>query len=183
MDVLDQFTSYAAEGETATVNGNEWASEYPVSTEQFPVTEATNSGTSTSSASNGDFGATYGSDPSGRARQFTQQLAATLGELTRCLDDGEAERQQMVAERQQMETFIAELQEHRAAKDRFTETLKDGGAGSISNDDLTTIQGMMETLTQDPDRLTVLFTVVQQASKLAAIVGDYSQLRQMAYEG
>ena len=34
--------------------------------------------------------------------------------------------------------------------------------------------------TQDPDRLTLLFSVVQQAPKLAVAINVYNQLRQLA---
>src|SRR5579872_1650305 len=115
-----------------------------------------------------------------RARECAQQMAATIVELGHTLDEYEAERAQSAQERESLQERIRELRQHQITKDRFVDTVRRGSAGSVSDEDLETIRGMMEALSQDPDRLTVLFTVVQQASKLAAVVNDYVDLRHMA---
>ncbi|HLJ69175.1 MAG TPA: hypothetical protein VKX16_17615 [Chloroflexota bacterium] len=180
MDVLDQFVPTETEVTDEQSSGDgEWAAEFHSEESSFGTGASVTSPFDNPTPS---FGAAPQGDSIARARQLSQQLATTLTELSVSLDGSESERQSMLAERSQMEEFIAELQTHRAEKDRFTEAVKNGQAGVISDDDLTTIQGMMETLTQDPDRLTVLFTVVQQAGKLSAIVRDYTDLRHIVAE-
>jgi hypothetical protein len=41
---------------------------------------------------------------------------------------------------------------------------------------------MMGSLNQSPDRLTVLFSVVEQASTIARVLSDYSMLRRLVEE-
>jgi len=117
--------------------------------------------------------------PTDRTREYAQQLAATLTELGRSLDDTEAERARAAEERDRLQARIQELQTHQATLEKVQDTMKRGSAGSVTSEDLDTFRGMMDALSQDPDRLTVLFTVVQQASKLAAVVNDYVALRRM----
>lgn len=64
----------------------------------------------------------------------------------------------------------------------FKSLLLAGAGGEISFEDLKSLQAMTDSLVQYPDRLTVLFNVVQQASKLATVVAVYNQLRKYAEE-
>jgi hypothetical protein len=72
------------------------------------------------------------------------------------------------------------FEEHCSVMDRFVEALQCGPDGTISNDEPQIVQNMMDAHKQDPDRLTVSFTVVQHAGRLAGVNGDYAQLRRPA---
>ncbi len=115
-----------------------------------------------------------------RARQIAERLTDDLKELQGSLDASEAERESWSADRDRMKEQIRHLEGEADEKRKFTEALTSGAGGSLSADDLTALQGLTDALTQDPDRLTVLFNVVQQASKLATVVAVYSEVRRLA---
>lgn len=119
----------------------------------------------------------------GRARALAQQLGGALHELRQALDATAAERERLVDERARLQERIRSLEREAEHKRRFQEALTMGTGASITGEDLQALQTMTDALNQDPDRLTVLFNVVQQASKLAAIVSLFGQLRRMAEEG
>jgi hypothetical protein len=178
--------SAPSEAEAHSESGQEWAQQngvhltesgLPSMAYDSPSVLGHDEATGTSTEQKGETG------PTDRARQYAHQLAATLSDLDRSLDETEVERAQFVQERDSLQEQINGLQQDRATKDHFVETLRQGSAGSMSDEDLEAIRGMMDALTQDPDRLTVLFTVVQQASKLAAVVTDYASLRRMVEQG
>lgn len=120
--------------------------------------------------------------PLDRARLLAGDLANTLRELSEKLDETGAERARVLNESAELQRQIALLEEHKAAKETMVNSVLNGPGGDLSSEDLRTIQAMMDALTQDPDRLTVLFTVVQHAGELATIISDYTQLRRLAEE-
>jgi hypothetical protein len=133
------------------------------------------------------FGAvSFGEDVEGngieRAKDLATQLSTTLTDLQHSLETSERERQDMLDERTRMQDRIRKLEAEAAAKERFKDALMNGPSSNVTYDDLQAMQSMTDALTQDPDRLTVLFNVVQQASKLATMVSVYTQLRRMAEE-
>jgi hypothetical protein len=117
-----------------------------------------------------------------RARDLAKHLAGALQELQQSLDATASERERFLDERAQLQERIRSLEREADHKRRFQETLTSGTGASITSEDLQALQTMTDALNQDPDRLTVLFNVVQQASKLAAVVTLFGQLRRMAEE-
>lgn len=122
------------------------------------------------------------SDSIARAQSMAQQLDATLRELQSTLDSSATEQSSLLSERAQLQDQIHALEEEAAKKERFKSMMLSGSGASLSNDDLAALQSMTDALTQDPDRLTLLFNVVQQAPKLATAVNVFTQLRRMAEE-
>ena len=118
--------------------------------------------------------------PLDQARQLAGDLATALHELSQKLDESDAERTRTLSDSAELQRQIASLEEHKAAKEKMVESVLHGPGGALSSDELQTIQAMMDALKQDPDRLTVLFTVVQHAGELATIISDYTELRRLA---
>lgn len=117
-----------------------------------------------------------------RAKELAHQLSDSLSQLQQTLDVTEDERDRYLTERGQMLERIHWLEGEAARKEQFKESLLAGLGATISSEDLESLQGMTDALTADPDRLTVLFNVVQQASKLGTVVTVFNQLRHLAEE-
>lgn len=101
--------------------------------------------------------------------------------LVESFQDVEANRDWLAQERAQLQVRVHELEEEVEHKERFRRAIVDRGE-SLTTDDLKALQTMTESLNEDPDRLTVLFNVVQHAPQLATAIGIYIDLRQMAEE-
>jgi hypothetical protein len=115
-----------------------------------------------------------------QAKGHADKLGDTLTDLLRTLEDTARERDSFLRERSEMQDRIRALEAEAARKEEFKSLLQTGTGATLSVEDLQNLQGMTDALTQDPDRLTLLFSVVQQAPKLAAAVNVYNQLRQLA---
>jgi hypothetical protein len=115
-----------------------------------------------------------------RARSIAQELVGSLTRLTTALDDTAAERDRLVQQSAELQEKIRSLEGVRDSRDKLIATLRQGPGGSLTDEDLQSIQAMMDALKQDPDRLTVLFTVVQNAANLASLINDYTQVRRLA---
>jgi hypothetical protein len=118
-----------------------------------------------------------------RAQELTRHLSQAVAEVSDALEGAEAERQTLKVDNGRMQKRVNELEEEVARKDRFKSLILDGPGASLTPADLEALQAMTDSLTQDPDRLTVLFGVVQHAPKLATAISVYTQLRRMAEEG
>jgi hypothetical protein len=114
------------------------------------------------------------------AKNLAARLADTLGDLHRTLDQSTEERNGFLRERAEMQARIHSLEAEAARKEEFKALLQTGMGATLSAEDLATLQSMTDALTQDPDRLTLLFNVVQQAPKLATAVTVFTQLRRLA---
>lgn len=117
---------------------------------------------------------------SGDLRRAVEELAEVVQRVTKSVDESEAERARQAEESASLQRQVGDLETHRAQAEKMLDVILRGAAGAVSHDDLDTIQNMMDALKQDPDRLTVLFTVVQHAGQLANVVTDYAQLRKLA---
>jgi hypothetical protein len=115
-----------------------------------------------------------------RARQLAQDLAGSLQRLSTTLDDTESERDHLLGQCADLQQQVKVGEEVLAGRDRLLGVLRHGKSGSLTDEDVQAIQTMMDALKQDPDRLTVLFTVVQHAAQLADVISDYSELRRQA---
>jgi len=156
----------------------------PATTEDLPALEPTDeAGLAPEPVAVSHTFALDGTDPGlADARSVAQRLAGSLRDLEEALDAGEAERAAFVDDRRALCERVHYLEGEAERKEAFKAALISGAGAALTVDDLNALQSMTDALTADPDRLTLLFSVVQQASKLAAIVNVYSSLRQMAEE-
>ena len=115
-----------------------------------------------------------------QAKDFAEKLAATLGELQHTLDQTTDERYNFLRDQAETQERVRGLEAEAARKEEFKALLQTGSGATLSTEDLETLQSMTDALTQDPDRLTLLFNVVQQAPKLATAINVYTQLRRLA---
>jgi chromosome segregation ATPase len=117
-----------------------------------------------------------------RAKQLAGRLSSTVAELTQTLAESETERSAAQRDRTGLQDKIQGLEREAAKAQRLHDSLLEGGA-AVSSDDVRALKTLTEALTQDPDRLTTVFNVVQQASKIAAVVGVYAEMRAIVEEG
>lgn len=176
MEVVDQFASPFPTAESVDVS-DPWHT--PAVQEDSTAPTVFGNPFTTSSPA---FGADVTGENMAQARRAADGIAASLQELSRALEAGDAERKQMQEERAQLLDRMHTLEEHAAAKEQIKDVLLNGAGAALSREDLQAMQSMTDSLTQDPDRLTVLFNVVQQAPKLATVVNVFTQLRAMAEE-
>lgn len=115
-----------------------------------------------------------------QAKGLAEKLSGTLRELQQTLEQTTEERTGFLRERAEMQERIRALEAEAARKEEFKALLQTGMGSTLSTEDLQSLQSMTDALTQDPDRLTLLFNVVQQAPKLATAITVYGQLRRLA---
>jgi hypothetical protein len=115
-----------------------------------------------------------------QAKDLAEKVAATLSELQSTLHASANERNAFLQERAEAQERIGALEAEAARKEEFKALLQSGAGATLTSEDLETLQSMTDALTQDPDRLTLLFNVVQQAPKLATAINVYTQLRRLA---
>lgn len=167
MEVADPFVP-AADGAESTGSHERWNTSYgDVVADEGPY-----------SPPNG-----AAKDAIGRAKELAGQLSSTVTELTQSLAESESERTAAQRERTDLQEKIRGLEQVAASKKQLRDALLEGDGAVVSSDDVTALKSLTEALTQDPDRLTTVFNVVQQASKIAAVVSVYAQMRAIVEEG
>lgn len=118
-----------------------------------------------------------------QARSLVARLSETTTELAQALSAVDAERDALRREHQTLHQRTRELEAAAAGRDAFRQALVHGAGAALGRDELDALRGVTEALTADPDRLTTLFAVVQQAQAIATVVRIYDELRTMATEG
>lgn len=113
--------------------------------------------------------------PRERAIDLARQWNDVIDGLVRQIDQGEAERQQMLE-------HIRVLEERVRAVQAWRDGLRSSSGAAVSAEDFQSIRYVTESLMRDPDHIVVLAAVAQHADKLQRMVESYAQLRR-ALEG
>lgn len=191
MEVIDPFVPFQSNDGVYVELPEEWTSQFATMAVELPKEEdpqkdvtptAASEPEKQSFASSPSFGAAVHTDNIGRSQELARTLAGALRDLDNSLSASEKERAEMTANRAKLQDRLRSLELEVAHKERFKEILLHGASSEVSYEDLQGMQSMTDALVQDPDRLTVLFNVVQQAGKLATMVTVYTELRHLAEE-
>jgi hypothetical protein len=115
-----------------------------------------------------------GSAPSGYSGtgnpvEMARQVAAAMQDLVR-----QANEQEVM--RKELESRLSVYSDNMRAYESLKQTLRDVSPAGVNDDDLETLQRVLQALTQDPNHIMVLAAVAQQATKLLAVVNSFTQL-------
>lgn len=114
-----------------------------------------------------------GQDPVPDAVDLARRLAESVQQLVRQLDDQEERRAQL-------EQRLAHATDQAASAESRRQSMADALGGSITEEDLRTLEQVLERLSQDPNHIMVLAAVAQQAGTLLQVVEAYGKLRSLA---
>lgn len=105
------------------------------------------------------------------AQTVAYRLTEMISELTARLQDSRAEQARAHESLQNMQG-MSQTQES------IKQAIQTLASPSLSSDDLAVIREMVDSLAQNPRDVEILMRVAQQSAKLAAILDDYTRLRE-----
>lgn len=105
--------------------------------------------------------------------EMARQVAAAVQDLVRRLGEQDGYRRQL-------ESRLRAYEEQARMYEPVMQALSDLARSGISEDDLQTLQRVIEALARDPNHIMVLASVAQQANKLQTVVNSFQRLLQSA---
>jgi hypothetical protein len=106
-----------------------------------------------------------------RAIEAARTLMALVQDLVRQVDEQETQRRDL-------QERIRVLEEAARGYGTLRDQLRELVLRSITQDDLQTLQRVIQALEQDPNHIMVLASVAQQAGKLLAVVQGYARAQE-----
>lgn len=102
--------------------------------------------------------------------EMARQVAGVVQDLVRRLDE-------QAVQRQQLEQRLASYQESARAYESLKQALRGVVATPVTEDDLETLEKVLQAMAQDPNHIMVLASVAQQSAKLQSVVTSFHRLR------
>ncbi len=119
-------------------------------------------------ANNGTSVASQAAD--GNPVEMARQVAVAMQDMVRRVHELETMRTQF-------EARLTNYDDSLRAYETLKQTLRETTSIPVSEEDMQTLQRVLQALTQDPNHIMVLASVAQQATKLVAVVDAFTKLQ------
>jgi cysteinyl-tRNA synthetase len=110
-----------------------------------------------------------GASAAGNPVDMARQLAVIVENMMRQINDHQGYARQL-------EHKMSTIEENARAYESLKQTLREVAGSGITDEDIQTLQRVMQALAQDPNHIMVLASVAQQAPKLQSIIKSFAKL-------